>query len=341
MAPNCYTDYLPQATRLVRKTQKASLSALQRHLRIGYGLACQIMDCLHQAEIVVPETDNRAYWRVSPYQVTHHPRGIAVDERCLYIDQVIELTLFFFEMYEEGNDGDTRAFSRLKPALVKNAEIRKVVLGGFFRDGMNLPQAALALHQYLMDRDLVPAVAQDAYHALYAAALAYDRPFRRVTDLQERKSRAYRRLARYYLLVHKHDTAVSNHSRVPDFFVPQAWIRPFAAPGMHPEHVVPCAYMLKKAVEFYDHGWSVDGVAQLIERWLLIIDIPKDAARWLDSGTEALRDRMPPDWDPLHGCIFARLHELHIPFQVPAGRTCSHLPAKPGALQPDKSGAMA
>jgi hypothetical protein len=234
----------------------------------------------------------------------------------LYVDKIVETVRFFFEMHEERGQGDTRVMNLLKPANVPNGLLRKKVLGESFNERcLDLTDAALELDRWLRERGLIAPGLGDVSESLRDACPEHQRLPRTITDEQEIRSRAFIRLARYYQLMHKHGTAVSMHSRVPDYFIQQRWVRPRPMLGHHPEHVVPCAYIRAICIDRYQQQWSVERVAQLAERLLWIVDIPHEHRRTLDEGLTALKDRMPEGWDPETGCIFKRLHEKKIPFE--------------------------
>jgi hypothetical protein len=322
----CLTVLTVKAARLVAFRQTASLSTLQARFKLGYRHACQIMERLEQAGVVIRLPRHVfGHWSIAPNHVTRHKRNFTLDLRRLYVDKLVELVLFFFEMHEEDNAGDTRAIGYLKPAVVDNLALRTQVLEHCFqRDQLGFTETALTLHRWLLAQDKVPVTARDVETAIRTACQPFERTPRNVVDLPEKRSRAFIRLARYYLLMHKHGTAIHNSSRAAEAFVPEAWFRPFADRALYREHVVPCAYMRNKAIELFGQDWSAHDVAKLLERWLLILDIPEADGTRLDSGPHALKHIMPKNWDPIHGCIFQRFHDLRVPFDVPPGWSCSH-----------------
>lgn len=246
----------------------------------------------------------------------------------LYVDRLVETVLFFFEMHEEGGQGDTRIMKLLKPVNVRNGLLRQKVLGELFNEKrLGLTEAAVELDRWSRELGLVGPTIGDVSEPLRAACVKYERQPVKVADEQEIRSRAFIRLARYYLLMHKYGNAVSWHSRVPDYFIQQPWIRPRPTPGYHPEHVVPCAYIRSISIERYQQKWAVERVAELIQRLLCIVDIPHDDRRKLDEGSGALKDTMPDRWDPETGCIYQRLHYMKIDFEKShASRLCACVP---------------
>ncbi len=94
-------------------------------------------------------------------------------------------------------------------------------------------------------------------------------------------------------------------------------------PKPHPEHVVPCALVRKKAMELLSHGIPEDAVAEWIEPYLRIVII-NDIDRIKLDGPLRLRTVMPENWQFGGDCIYARLHVLGIEFTPPTeGPNCT------------------
>lgn len=117
---------------------------------------------------------------------------------------------------------------------------------------------------------------------------------------------------------------VNRDTRVPDYFI----LREFIPQGrsregtQHPEHVVPCAVLRDTAIRYFEQGRSLNQVVKMLERWLVIVWIsPPEKAR-LDTGTQALKDRMPTGWNEESDCMYQRLHDKNIAFILPAARPC-------------------
>jgi hypothetical protein len=327
-----HTALITHAKRILVDAQLASVSLLQRHLRVGYGVALSLMQELVRAEVILPASGNQGY-RLDPRHFNRHRSRTIMDARALYIDKVRETALFFFELLEEGQDGHTQAIAVLKPGAVGNVVMRDKVLGEFYRARkLSLTDAALALHHWLAQQGKGLGNAPGIEAAVSTACAPYERPVGTVVDLTEKQARAFRRLARYYRLIYTHRLAISNHSRVVEYFVPEAWVprgtsiarATGSVDGTHPEHVVPCAYIREACLTRYAEDWTEDDVAQMIQRWLVLVDITTDEAARLDNGADALKYVMPPGWDPIAGCIFQRLHQMKIDFTAPSGWLCQH-----------------
>ncbi|NEX60049.1 DNA translocase FtsK [Noviherbaspirillum galbum] len=308
-----------QAYRVVLQAQAVSAALLQRRLKIGHSLAQHLLNELIARDVV--RYSPRTGHRLDPHFLTRHQRKTMPDPRSLYVDKVVETALFFFECFEENNDGHTGAIKVLKPGNVSNMAIRKRVLHDSYRtNGLSLTAAAIDLHAWLSESGESPDDQTGIVQAIETAAAQYDRPPRKIEDEFRRRHRAFRRLARYYRMIHKHGTAISNDSRVPDYFIPAAWIamgqsEAHAAQvdgGTHPEHVVPCAFILKNCVDLFEQEWSVDEVAWLLQRMLGVVNITFDERDALDNGENNLKFTMPSNWHPLTGCVYARLHDKNI-----------------------------
>jgi S-DNA-T family DNA segregation ATPase FtsK/SpoIIIE len=63
-------DLLPEAIAMVRQTDKASTSLLQRRFRIGYTRAARMMDVMEEDGIIGPPTGTSKARKVLPYAVT-------------------------------------------------------------------------------------------------------------------------------------------------------------------------------------------------------------------------------------------------------------------------------
>lgn len=291
-----------QAIRIVCEAQTASISLLQRRLRIGYKAACAVMNDLIAYGIVRP-SHGRTF-QIDPHYFTRHPRKTMLDQRSLYVDRVVETALFFFECSEENNNGHTGVMDVIKPAPVENMELRAQVLGKSFRTrGLGLTEAALDLHDWLSQKSLVPPGCENTQQAISTACAAFERSKKTVTDEVRKKYRSFRRLARYYWLIHKHGTGVSNNSRVPDYFVTSPWLHmgesfAFAESKIgkpHPEHVVPFAFILRTCVELYSQEWSIKEVTWMLQRLLAIVYLTQGERAKLDIGTDNLLSSMPAD----------------------------------------------
>lgn len=69
----------------------------------------------------------------------------------------------------------------------------------------------------------------------------------------------------------------------------------------HPEHVVPCAYMIDELDRLIKEGkYSDEELARALQKNWKLAYITKDEADHLDFGLK-LKSRMPPEWDFMTG----------------------------------------
>jgi hypothetical protein len=236
-------------------------------------------------------------------------------------------------MFEEKRDGHTQAIKLIKPiSKVTNVEIRKIALNGFYETPrFSLTETALQLAKLLGERDDAPDATSEIEAAIRNACAPFERPMQDVTDRQ-RIERSYIRLARYYRQMY--DEKQGAHTRAPDYFIPPEYIprgksHDYLLHGKSPsgkdigEHVVPCAAIRMYCTSYFAAGMSIDEVAKLIRRLLVIVHTDQNEADKFDTGGSGLKDKMPPRWDLETGCIFQRLHEKEIKFTAPDGLACS------------------
>ncbi|OSI15493.1 hypothetical protein [Neisseria dumasiana] len=80
----------------------------------------------------------------------------------------------------------------------------------------------------------------------------------------------------------------------------------------HPEHVVPCAYMIDELDRLIKEGrHSDEELARALQKNWKIAYITKDEARYLDFGLK-LKSRMPQGWDFMTGRPEERLEAAGI-----------------------------
>ncbi len=292
-------------------------------LRLPYGSAKALIAHFEHEGLVLPAWPGRERM-LHPRYLRMHVRVVAASVRTVYIRRVAETALFFFEMYEEKNSGDTRAINLIKPnSSVDFAELRQIFLTEWYRsEHMSLTDAALSFHRWLQGRDLAPKDNDGIETAIRTEFLVHERHPFFAYDENARRDRAFVRLARYYRQMLSE--GMSQHTRVPDFFIPVGFIphgRSHAGIG-HREHVVPCAILRETAIRYFQEERSLDDVVKMLKKWLVIVRIRKDERDLLDKGDAPLKHRMPPDWNEEIGCIYARLHEKGIAFDSPVKRPC-------------------
>lgn len=258
-----------------------------------------------------------------------------MDEREKYIRRVFETALFFRDMHEEGNDGQTTAIELLKPiASVSNVAVRKFVLHDLYlKQGLSLTKAAVQLARWCPDgKELPPFRIEDIERELCAICSEEDRPVQFVKN-QEKVivRRAFLRAARYIQRIRTEDAPA--HSRVVERFIPDAFVpRGFGKGGTgHREHVIPCVFLRDECLVRFDDGAKLDQVADFLQGNVVIVDITKQQQKRLDrspnNGGLGLKNTMPMGWQFDSDCIFQRLHCAKIEFDPPDGFTpctCSH-----------------
>jgi hypothetical protein len=78
-------------------------------------------------------------------------------KRAAHVRKVFETVRFFWEMWEEGSGGHTRAIEFHKPTNLSNTSIRDLVLGDFYKQrGLSLYEAAADLAKWLELKDVAP-----------------------------------------------------------------------------------------------------------------------------------------------------------------------------------------
>lgn len=243
-------------------------------------------------------------------------------KRAGYIQKIFETVRYFWEMWEEGSDGNTGVIMLLKPANIGNVALRNLVLGDFYRNrGFSLSEAAIELAQWLELEHAGPPVdaAMDADLAILCKSAV--NPFQPVSDTETVIQRSFVRLVRYL-----QQTRLANegaHSRCFEFFVADEFVPTGYSKngGNHPEHVVPCAFLRDHCIASLENGISVEEAAQAIRPFLAIVIITEEECRHLDTGPTrgglGLKAIMPANWDFKTGDIFARLHAAGIAFEPP------------------------
>lgn len=243
--------------------------------------------------------------------------------RVAYIRKIFEIARYFWEMWEEGSQGHTRAIELLKPTKAPNASVRNLVLRDFYTQrGLSLFEAAIELAQWLELHHAAPAFDAAMKADLASLCESAARPFQPISDTETIIRRSFVRLVRYL-----QQTRLANegaHSRCFEFFVAAAHVPTGYGKngGRHPEHVVPCAYLRDRCIAKLTRGASVEEVAQEIRPFLVIVLITDEECRYLDTGPASgglgLKDTMPTNWSFETGDIFQRLHDAGIAFKPPS-----------------------
>lgn len=251
-----------------------------------------------------------------------------MDERDLYMRHIRRGVEYFFEMFEEGNAGDTRMIGLLKPSRsIGNTDTRNFIFSLLAAPGASISGAAVSVNRWLIDYGWAPEFAGEIENELRALCAPLDREKKNITDREEKISRAFLRLVRYLRELAEEDPSHGTaraHSRIFDYFIPKDWIprgasRRIACPDQkrHKEHVVPCAYMRQHCLQQIRDGKPLDQVAAFARRCLAIVDITIEESERLDCSPPkglGLKDTMPANWDPESGNIYVRLMAADIEF---------------------------
>lgn len=240
-----------------------------------------------------------------------------------FIRQVFETARFFWDMWEEGAQGDTRAIGHLLAQYKRVAvPIRNLVLGEFYQQqGQSLRDASFGLADWLTWHLDAPALDDAMGTELDTLCRGAARPFAAVQDAETKIQRSFVRLVRY--LQQTRITGEGAHSRCFEHFIAAEHVPiGFGKNGnTYPEHVVPCAFLRDRCLIRLAEGASVEEVAQEIRPFLAIVMISPEEATYLDKskgqGGLGLKDKMPDGWTFAEGDIFERLHIAGIKFESP------------------------
>ncbi|WP_146002092.1 hypothetical protein [Cupriavidus pauculus] len=293
--------------------QWVTTGLVQRTLKLSHTAAEAALDVLQHEGIVTPHQDG--------------VRRLAVDlqkgdtpARIAFIRNVFESVRYFYEMWEEDNNGDTRVIELPRPSKkIGGLQLRQLVLEECFRArGMGLLEASVTLVECCKDRGLAPAVGDDDLSELVVMCNTNQRPFAAVHDMPVRRARALDRLMRYLML-----RGTDADTRSFDYFlngvhkVPMGQGRDGSG---HHEHVVPLHYIKKHCLAALSTGRTSEQINADILRFLTIVRITKAQRGRLDlsvaSGGLGLQTEMPEPWCPVDGDIFARLHRAEIEFDM-------------------------
>ena len=314
-------DLIAQAKAIVIAEQSPLVSLLQRRLRIGFDTAEGLMAAVEAFEVVTPPYDGLR-------RLTARYEEPATAKRAVYVRKVFETVRYFWEMWEEGSVGDTRAIGFHKPAKLSNTSIRDLVLGDYYKQrGFSMYEAAVELAKSMERESVVPAFdsTMDADLAILCATAT--RPFEAVNDAETIIQRSFVRIGRYQLQTHLDGEGA--HSRCFEYYLTAEQVPTGYGKngGTHGEHVVPCAFLRDRCIARLAQGASVEEVAREIRPFLVVVMITDAECAYLDNspacGGMGLKDTMPPNWEFETGDIFARLHVAGIAFKPPGTSTSS------------------
>ncbi len=251
-----------------------------------------------------------------------------------YTNRIVQIVLFFWEMYEEGEGGHSEIIGMMAKLVGTNAaQLKKKVLIELYQERqLSIVGAADALAEWLDEQHLSPDGCDlaEIKNMLRSGCQPLIVAKRQITET-EKVQRSFMRMARCLRMMHD-DIEVGRHSRIFEYFYPVKALPSGKShspdPRVHPEHVVPCAYIRDHFLEYFEKNGaeaSLNEVAALLEKWLMIVWISENERKKLDDGINSLRDKMPLEWSPVSGCIFARLHEKEIKFDPPLSLGCACL----------------
>ena len=248
--------------------QIACAGLLQRQFKLGNASAQKLMALLEADGIVsAPRRDGRRLLVSAP-------------DLSIFAEQVFETALYFREMLDQENIGDTRAIRLLSPYHISAVKVREFTLGLYRHDGFSLKDAAIRLALWNPDgtagkysTEMLGVQIGLLFQEYEADVKSHPWP----SDLVER---AFYRLARY--LHREWAQSVPGNSRVFEFFLPAESVpRGLSHRGKgHAEHVVPCQFLRKHCIDLFKAGVTVHDVARACRENLAIVDIhPEERGR--------------------------------------------------------------
>jgi hypothetical protein len=246
-------ELLDAAELLVQRHRRATISLLQRHLKVGYARGVCLMDGLEQRGLVSsPNPNGHRIVTCCDYSLPRHSET----ERAAR--SLCDLALTFVECREENIEPHSLATSLCLdvPALKMTHTAAKNLAKKVLVSATDSPVTDLALALGRAAK-LGQTGAWSAVEAeVRAIGLGVDRPFASVTCDLEKLARAYSRALRY--LDRRIRDGEDPHTRVWDAFVPMAYVPQGCQRGhvaaTHPEHVVPCKSLAMEATRLLRGG---------------------------------------------------------------------------------------
>ena len=98
----------------VMQSQSGSIARLQQDLGIAHSIAAVLIDRLEQEGTLIAAFGPRQR-ALNPRFVCQEVRNISASERTVYPHRLVALALYFFECWEEGRLGDSRAADAISP----------------------------------------------------------------------------------------------------------------------------------------------------------------------------------------------------------------------------------
>ena len=298
------------AAEALEHRQIACVGLLQRRFKLGHASVQELMALLEDDGIVsAPRRDGRRLLLSAP-------------DLSIFAEQVFETALYFREMLDQENVGDTRAIRLLSPYHISAVKVRAFTFGLYRHDGLSLEEAAIRLALWNPDGTAGKYSTEMLRVQIGLLFQEYEADVKNQPWPTDLVDRAFYRLARY--LHREWAQSVPGNSRVFEFFLPADSVpRGLSHRGKgHAEHVVPCQFLRKHCIDMFNAGTAVRDVARVCRENLAIVDIHPEERNSLDRsrshGGLGLKVTMPPGWRFGEGCIFERLHEADITFELPA-----------------------
>lgn len=308
------------AKRLVIQHNYGSISFVQRHLKLSYSEAMQIVDDLTAEGVLTPPTKAGLRLLRPPHASV---RAFQASSQEKHVRLLRDMAIYLLECSEYKVGPDTRCTAMMLLPLKAKANAMKASISKVDHGQTPVFSTALALAGMPeLSATFSPSDIQAALHV--ECAPFESRPVVDPSDREARLTMSFVQLVRY--LEKRLVDGGGAHTRafecfVPDSLLPQGQSH---AGGGHREHVVPCALLRDRCIELLRAGLPVEQVAEWMRPYLAIVVITPDEAKKMDFEI-GLKTRMPPGWRFDEDCIFDRLHVAGIAFRPPPGHAvCSH-----------------
>lgn len=307
------------AAEVVVRERCASISLLQRRLKIGYAKAQQIMAAL-AARGVVEEPNPNGYYHVALSLLTRSEG--TQPPQTIHVRLIHDLALYLLENH--GYESTVCVQKILAaPFKANRNELRDVVrtaMGAHQQESLFDVAKAIARMPAFSAAAPLEQIEQELQEACAATEVTATRP----ESIEEGRLMGLLHATRY--LKRRTMEGFAPHSRAIEAFVHQSLLphgQAHSKTALYREHVVPCLLVQEKATELLRHGIPEVAVAEWIEPYVRIVRIEKTDAKQLD-GPLKLKTAMPEFWQFGRDCIYARLHVLGIEFIPPKeGPNCT------------------
>lgn len=315
--------HVRRAHQIIAAQRRVSISLLQRHLRIGYGAALDLLAQLSALGLV--DEDANGCWMPTP-------AGLAAganptEERCDaqegtlsttvqlddYVRQVSSLSAFLYELAEESVVAHPAAVALLKPAFnVGNTEVRDAMYRLYRTTKPRLKEAKLLLHGWLERYTGMTVGMEAAEMRLSMVESERDRPWSDITDQEQKIERSFLRLAHY--LRQRCDECNGEETervdpRLFDYFLPTPYVlrgQPCRRDGRQ-VHLVPPATLVRHCCLQFGSGRTSAEVAALLRRCVAVVALDAQQKHAIDQLSLEPGGGMPADWGMETGDVDARL----------------------------------